>query len=316
MTTPSTMANLSTNSIENSPQGSESLSVIDDNMRAYGSILKRSVSSKNATFASGVITIGAEAGAYLVNATSTINSIVGGYAGGLFELIFTNTTPQPIIASSTISLWEVVSGYRGVSVIVEKASNGVFSIRSYTNVLESRVGTAEYNINNLGDVLGDTQTALTNLTNTISGLNTAVSARNQLILGYIDGNGTYGDSYVSNMANQWLHTAINVPVGTWEITGYSAITPSTDVHASFSIGLVRADNTTTGVTTPPVFMNISGKGGIYYPHQFKAIITNNTGTTQNYRLKTGAVQYTQNSTAVGLYGSAVGETQLYGIRLY
>lgn len=309
------MSELSTIPINNSPAGTDSMSTVDDNIRMLGAIIKRGSVVKEATYNSGQVAIGDEAGTYLVNPTGNITSIIGGFTDGVFTLVFNNTSQYQIIAGSTITT-STINIVKGMSVTVSKASNGVFTVVDNTKVLEPRIETLETRVT--ATELDNTNQwlSINSHTNSLNTLTSEVGKRNQIAWGYTDGSGYYGDQYVSNMANVLLHTAINIPPGVWEVTGYSAMVFNDSVSASFNIGLIRADNTLTGVATPNVFCHFKGDGGIYMPVHFKAIVNNDTGSDQNYRLKTSAVQLAVNRQGHGLFGSSVGETTLYAIRLY
>lgn len=305
------MSGLSTDAPSNSPQGSEALSVTDDNIRALASIIRKASTEKTATYSSNTITLGEDAGEYLCTLTTGCTSIVGGYSRGFFTIVFLNSTPYTISASSTIAVDAAITVSKGDSIVVKKETTGVFSVVA-ANLISS-LRTADSTLQSNIDTTND---SVTTLSNALAATNVAVDKRNQIVWGYTDGDGYYGDQYLSNMGNTWLHTAINIPVGVWEVTGYSAMIFNDSVSGSVPVGLVRADNTTTGVNTPAVFQHFKGDGGQYIPAHVKAIIVNDTGSDQNYRLKTGSVTFAGNRQGHGLFGSSVGETKMWAVRLY
>lgn len=319
MSIPSSMSQLSTLEPDNYPKGSDSLSVVDDHIRAIGAIVKRGASIKTAGFSSGTISIGLESGSYEVNATANITSITGGFADGVFTLIFTNVSPVTLSNSSTITTASTLTVKQHDQITLKRAGNGVFSV-----IGVSTSQSVDDLTRDLDEYKDDVESAFASTGNSITYLNTELSKRNSIVWGFTDGSGHYGDNWVSNLQNQLLHTTIDIPVGVWEVTGYGAMVASSDVHMSVPIQIIRRVFGTTningvdvpfetggdsiGVSSPAVFFNMSGKGGIYYPAHFKAIINNTTGSTQRYRLKTGAGQVSQNAQASGLFGSSIGET--------
>ncbi len=317
MPIPNSMADVSTNKLDNSPQGNESISTVDDHIRSLGAIIKRSAVSKTATYSTGTVTVGSEAGLYQVNPTGNITSIVGGFVGGVFDLVFTNSTKYTISSSSTITIAATVDVYAGVIATCERLETGVFKVLSITSSNDTRFTSIENNASTLTDRVSAAEGVNTSQNNSINALNTAVNNRGTIIFGVTDGSGFYGDQYISNMGNQWLHTYIVLTEGTWAVTGWSAMVHSGNVAASFNIALKRNDDTNEGVATPAVFASIDARGGIYVPVHFDAIVSVPAGQVWTYRLKTGGtVQLVENRQGSGLFGSSVGETRLYATRLY